>query len=137
MCVPFYLSCLATVYMQLSQFEEAQSAIDEAMTMTEKTSERWFEAEIHRMAGEIALKSPEEGAAKAEAYFQHALSVARSQQAKSWELRTAVSLARLRRDQGKCDEARDVLTPVYAWFAEGFDTCDLKEAKALLDELTQ
>jgi predicted ATPase len=137
MCVPFYLSCLATVYVQLGQFEEAQRAIDEAITMTEKTSERWFEAEIHRMAGEIALKSPEEGVAKAEAYFQHALSVARSQHAKSWELRTAVSLARLRRDQGKCDEARDVLTPVYAWFAEGFDTCDLKEAKALLDELTQ
>ncbi len=137
MCVPFYLSCLATVYMQLNQFEEAQRAIDEAITMTEKTSERWFEAEIHRMAGEIALKSPEEGAAKAEAYFQHALSVARAQQAKCWELRTAVSLAQLRRDQGKRDEARDVLTPVYARFAEGLDTRDLKEAKALLDELAQ
>ena len=135
MCVPFYLSCLATVYMQLSQFEDAQRAIDEAITMTEKTSERWFEAEIHRMAGEIALKSPEEGAAKAEAYFQHALSVARAQQAKSWELRTAVSLAQLRRDQCKREEARDVLVPVYARFAEGFDTRDLKEAKALLDEL--
>jgi len=135
MCVPFYLSCLATVYMQLSQFEDAQRAIDEAITMTEKTSERWFEAEIHRMAGEIALKSPEEGAAKAEAYFQHALSVAQAQQAKSWELRTAVSLAQLRRDQCKREEARDVLVPVYARFAEGFDTRDLKEAKALLDEL--
>jgi predicted ATPase len=137
MCVPFYLSCLATVFVQLSQFENAQRAIGEAITMTEKTSERWFEAEIHRMAGEIALKSPEEGAAKAEAYFRHALSVARAQQAKSWELRTAMSLAQLRRDQGNRDEARDVLTPVYAWFTEGFDMRDLKEAKALLDELAQ
>ena len=136
MCVPFYLSCLATVYMQLSQFEDAQRAISEAITMTEKTSETWFEAEIHRVAGEIALKSPE-GVAKAEAYFQHSLSVARAQQAKSWELRTAVSLAQLRRDQGKRDEARVVLIPVYARFAEGFDTRDLKEAKALLDELAQ
>jgi predicted ATPase len=75
--------------------------------------------------------------AKAEAYFQHSLSVARAQQAKSWELRTAVSLAQLRRDQGKRDEARDVLIPVYARFVEGFDTRDLKEAKALLDELAQ
>jgi class 3 adenylate cyclase/tetratricopeptide (TPR) repeat protein len=137
MCVSFYLSCLATVYMQLSQFENAHRAINEAIKMTGKTSERWFEAEILRVAGEIALKSPKEGAVKAEAYFQHALSVARAQQAKSWELRTAVSLAQLRRDQGKRDEARDVLIPVYAQFAEGFDTRDLKEAKALLDELAQ
>jgi predicted ATPase len=123
--------------MQLSQFEDAQRAINEAITMTEKTGETWFEAEIHRVAGEIALKSPEEGVAKAAAYFQHSLSVARAQQAKSWELRTAVSLAQLRRDQGKRDQARDVLIPVYARFAEGFDTRDLKEAKALLDELAQ
>ena len=121
MCVPFYSSWLATAYAQLNQFEEAWRAIGEAITMTEKTKERWFEAEIHRLAGEIALKSPEVGAAKAETYFQHALSVAQAQQAKSWVLRTAMSLAQLRRDQGRRKEARDVLAPVYTWFTEGFE----------------
>jgi predicted ATPase len=87
------------------------------------------------MAGEIALMSPEPDAAKAETYFESALAVARKQQAKSWELRGAMSLARLWRDQGKRDAARDLLAPVYGWFTEGFDTLDLKEAKALLNEL--
>jgi predicted ATPase len=93
------------------------------------------EAEVHRIAGEIALKSPKPDAAKAEEYFERALTVARQQQAKSWELRAAMSLARLWRDQGKRDAASDLLAPVYGWFTEGFDTLDLKEAKALLDEL--
>ena len=97
---------------------------------------KWCEAEVNRIAGEIALKSPEPDAAKAEAYFERALAVARQQQAKSWELRAAMSMARLWRDQGKRDEARDLLAPVYGWFTEGFDTLDLKEAKALLDTLT-
>ena len=105
------------------------------MTAVETTKERWCEAEVHRIAGEIALMSPEPDAAKAEAYFERALAVARAQQAKSWELRAAMSMARLWRDQGKRDEARDLLAPVYGWFTEGFDTLDLKEAKALLDEL--
>ena len=87
------------------------------------------------VAGEIALKSPEPDAVKAEAYFERALAVAREQQAKSWELRAAISIARLWRDRGNRDEARDLLAPVYGWFTEGFDTLDLKEAKALLDEL--
>ena len=87
------------------------------------------------MAGEIALMSPEPDAAKAEAYFERALAVARAQQAKSWELRAATSLARLWRDQGKRAEARDLLAPVYGWFTEGFDTLDLKEAKTLLAAL--
>jgi predicted ATPase len=87
------------------------------------------------VAGEIALKSPESDAAKAEAYFDRALTIAQSQQAKSWELRAAMSMARLWRDQGKRDEARDLLAPVYGWFTEGYDTLDLKEAKGLLDEL--
>ena len=95
-----------------------------------------YEAEIHRMAGEIALKSPERDRAKAQAYFERALAVARQQQAKSWELRAAMSMARLWRDQGKRDEARELLAPVYGWFTEGFDTRDLKDAKALLDELS-
>ena len=92
-------------------------------------------AEVHRIAGEIALMSPEPDAAKAEAYLERALTVARRQQAKSWELRAAMSMARLWRDQGKRDEARELLALVYGWFTEGFDTLDLKEAKALLDEL--
>ena len=87
------------------------------------------------IASQIALMSPEPDAAKAEAYLERALAVARRQQAKSWELRAAMSMARLWRDQGKRDEARDLLAPVYGWFTEGFETRDLKEAKALLDEL--
>jgi len=101
----------------------------------ETTKERWFEAEVNRVAGEIALKSPEPDAAKAEAYFERAVALARKQEAKSLELRAAMNMARLWRDQGKRDEARELLAPVYGWFTEGFDTLDLKEAKALLDEL--
>ena len=81
--------------------------------------ERWWEAEVHRIAGEIALMSPEPDAAKAEAYFERALAVARQQQAKSWELRAAMSLARLWRDQGKVQQARELLAPVYGWFTRG------------------
>src|SRR5262249_42724578 len=108
--------------------------IGEAISIIEATKERWFEAEANRIAGEIALKSPQPDKAKVEAYFERALSVARKQQAKSSELRAATSLARLWRDQGKRDEARELLAPVYRWFTEGFDTRDLKEAKKLLDE---
>jgi predicted ATPase len=94
-----------------------------------------MEAEIHRTAGEIALNLPKPEVAKAQAYFERALSVARAQAAKSWELRAATSLARLGRDQGKRQQARELLAPIYGWFTEGFDTLDLKEAKALLNEL--
>jgi predicted ATPase len=103
----------------------------------EATKQKWCEAEVHRLAGEIALMSPEPDAAKAEAYFERALVVAHAQQAKSFELRATMSLARLWRDQGKRDEALKLLAPVYGWFTEGFDTLDLKQAKALLDELAQ
>jgi predicted ATPase len=105
------------------------------MDKVERSKEKWCEAEVHRVAGEIALKSLAPDTEKAEKYFERALAVARAQQAKSWELRVAMSLARLWRDQGKQDEARDLLAPVYGWFSEGFDTRDLKEAKSLLDEL--
>ena len=101
----------------------------------EATGERWHEADIHRTAGEIALMSSKPDAAKAQAHFERALEVARAQQARSWELRAATSLARLWRDQGRRAEAHDLLAPVYGWFTEGFDTLDLKEAKALLEEL--
>ena len=106
------------------------------MTAVEATGERWYEADIHRTAGELALTSPEPDATKAEAHFDRALAVAREQQAKSWELRAAMSLARLWRDQGKVQQARELLASVYGWFTEGLDTRDLKEAKALLDELS-
>ena len=102
------------------------------MTAMQSTKENWCEAEVNRVAGEIALKSPEPDAEKAEGYFERALAVGRQQQAKSWELRAATSLARLWRDQGKVQQARELMAPVYGWFTEGFDTRDLMEATALL-----
>ena len=129
------LSYLALACADLGKFDDARRYICEAMTAAETTKERWFEAEIYRVAGEIALRSSERDAAKALEYFDRALEIARNQQAKSWELRAATSMARLWRDQGKRDHARELLTPVFGWFTEGFDTLDLKEAKALLDEL--
>jgi predicted ATPase len=133
--MPLWLSSLTRAYAELGQFDDARRCIGEAMRAIETTKEKWCEAGIYRIAGEIALLSPEPDAAKAEAYFERALAVARAQQAKSWELHAAMSMARLWRDQGKRDEARDLLAPVYNWFTEGFNTLDLKEAKALLDEL--
>jgi class 3 adenylate cyclase/predicted ATPase len=133
--VPLHISYLARAYAELGQFDDAWRCIGEAMTAIETTKERWFEAEVHRMAGEIALKSREPDTAKAQGYFARALAVAREQQAKSWELRAAMSMARLWRNQGKLQQARELLAPVYGWFTEGFDTLDLKEAKTLLDEL--
>jgi predicted ATPase len=132
---PVWLSLLARAYGELGQFDEAWSRVGEAITAVETTKEKWHEAEIHRTAGEIALMSPKRDAAKAEACFERALAVARAQQAKSWELRASMSMARLWREQGKRDEAREILAPVYGWFTEGLDTLDLKQAKALLDEL--
>jgi predicted ATPase len=132
---PTQWSCLAAAHASLGQFDDAQRSISEAMSVMDTSKEAWFEAEVHRIAGEIAMMSSAPDAAKAEAYFERALAVARQQQAKSWELRSAMSMARLWRDQGKRDEARELLAPVYGWFTEGFDTRDLKEAKALLDEL--
>jgi predicted ATPase len=105
------------------------------MNAVETSGERWCEADIHCAAGKIELMSPERDAAEAQIHFWHALKIARAQQARSWELRAATSLARLWRDQGKRAEAHDLLAPVYGWFTEGFDTLDLKEAKALLAEL--
>ena len=133
--VPLYLSYLARTYADIGSFDVARRCIGEATTAVETAKEKLWEAEIHRTAGEIALLSPVPDAAKAETYFERALAVARAQQAKSWELRAAMSMARLWGDQGKRDSARGVLAPVYGWFTEGFDTLDLKEAKALLDAL--
>jgi predicted ATPase len=132
---PFTLSCLACAHAEVGQFEEAWRCIREAMTVAETTKESWYDAEVNRVAGELVLKSPEQDPTKAATYFERALTVARQQQAKSFELRASMSLARLWRDLGKVQQARELLAPVYGWFTEGFDTRDLKEAKALLDEL--
>jgi predicted ATPase len=133
--LPFFLSHLSVSYARLGRFEDASRCIHEAMNRVETTKERWCEAEVSRIAGEIALLSPEPDAAKAQTYFEHALTVARQQQAKSLELRAAMSMARLWRDQGKVQQGHELLAPVYGWFTEGLDTRDLKEAKALLEEL--
>jgi predicted ATPase len=114
---------------------QARRCVDEVLNIIETTKERWFEAEVDRVSGELALMSPEPNAAKADAYFERALAVAQQQKARSFELRAAMSMARLWRNQGKRQEARELLGPIYGWFTEGFDTLDLKEAKALLDEL--
>jgi predicted ATPase len=135
--LPLIFSYLARAHADLGQFDEAWHWIGEAMERVESTKEKWAEAEIHRVAGEIALRSPVPHTARAESHFTAALAIARRQQAKSWELRTATSYARLMRDQGRVREAYDLLAPVYGWFTEGFDTKDLKEARALLDELAE
>jgi predicted ATPase len=134
--LPMYLSHLALAYSETGSLNDARRCIDEGIEMANATKERWYEAEIYRIAGEIALKSPARDESKAEEYFDRALTVARHQQARSWELRSAMSLARLRRDQGRPGEAHELLSPVYEWFTEGFDTRDLMEAKAMLDTLT-
>jgi class 3 adenylate cyclase/predicted ATPase len=133
---PLWLSYLAGAYAALDQFDDAWRCIGEAKAAVETTKERWCEAEIELTAGKIALMSSAPQAAKAEAYYAHALALAAARQAKSWELRAATSMARLWRDQGKRQQAHDLLAPVYGWFTEGFDTLDLKEAKSLLEQLT-
>jgi class 3 adenylate cyclase/predicted ATPase len=134
--MPLNLTYLARAHAELGQYDDAWRSIGEAMTTMEETKELWCEAEVHRVAGEIALASPKPNAAKVQASFERALAVARKQQARSLELRAAMSMARLLRDRGERDQARDLLAPVYGWFTEGFDTPDLKQAKALLAELT-
>jgi predicted ATPase len=135
--MPRHLWHLAMAYAELGQLDDARHCIDDAIDKVERSKEKWCEAEVNRIAGEIALKSLAPDTEKAEKHFDRALVVARQQQAKSWELRAAMSMARLWRDQGKLQQARELLAPVYGWFTEGFDTLDLKDAKALLDELAK
>ena len=116
------------------QIEEAVSLLDDALQIVEGTGERWFAAELNRHKGQLLLRQGQSEAAQE--LYRKALSIAEGQEAKLWELRATASLARLRRDQGCHAEARDLLTPVYGWFTEGFDTPDLREAKTLLDELS-
>ncbi len=132
---PHWLALLAEAYGTTGQLEEGLAVLAEAVTLAETTGERWYEAELHRLKGELLLQQSSSNQTEAEACFHHALDIARSQQAKSFELRAATSLARLWQQQGKRQEAYDMLASVYNWFTEGFDTADLKDAKALLDEL--
>jgi predicted ATPase len=133
--VPYFCTVLADVCDHLGHPEDGLQALVEAHTLVEQHEERWWEAEISRLRGVLLLRQPETPPAEAEAWLQRALDVARHQEAKSLELRAAMSLSRLWQQQGKQAEARALLAPIYAWFAEGFDTADLQEARALLEEL--
>jgi class 3 adenylate cyclase/tetratricopeptide (TPR) repeat protein len=132
---PLHLWHLALAYADLGQPDDARRCIDEAIDKVERSKEKWCEAEVIRIAGEVALKSSAPDIEKAEKYFDRALAGARQQQAKTWELHAAMSMARLWRSQGKSQQARELLAPVYGWFTEGFETHALKEAKALLAKL--
>ena len=132
---PYMLSLLAEASAQVRQREEGLPLLAEALAMINDTEERRWEAELYRLKGEFLLRQAIPDAPQAEACFQQALAVARHQQARSWELRTAMSLARLWQQQGKRDAARQLLAEIYGWFIEGFDTPDLQEARALLDVL--
>ena len=132
---PHWLALLAEACLKTGRIEEGLSAVREVLAEIEVTEARFHEAELNRLEGELLLASEERDESQAEASFRKAIGVARAQQAKSWELRAATSLTRLLRRQGRPEEARDLLAPVYDWFTEGFETLDLKEAKALLDAL--
>jgi predicted ATPase/class 3 adenylate cyclase len=132
---PLYLALLAEAYGKVGQAEAGLTVMAEALAMTDKSDERMWEAELYRLKGELLLQQAVSHATQTEVCFHRALAVARCQQAKSWELRTAMSLARLWQCQDKHGAARELLAPIYDWFTEGFDTADLQEAKALFDEL--
>ena len=127
---------LAEVAAHLGHPDDGLQALAEAHTLVEQHEERWWEAEIYRLRGILLLRQTETPQAEAETWLQRALDVARRQEAKSLELRAAMSLARLWQQQGKRAAARDLLAPIYGWFTEGFDTADLQEARALLEHLS-
>jgi predicted ATPase len=131
----YFLALLAEAHGTLGEPEAGLAVLAEALVHVEHTGERYYEAEIHRLKGELLLQQSSDNQAEAESSFHHALEIARSQQAKSLELRAVMSLSRLWHQQGKREEAHDLLAPIYHWFTEGFDTADLKDARALLDEL--
>jgi predicted ATPase len=133
--LPFLLCMLAEAYHASGQCHEGLAIANEALMLVDQYSERWYEAELHRIQGELLLSQSEEHDLVAGSYFHQAISIAHDQHAKSWELRAATSLAKLWQSQHKRQEAYDLLAPVYNWFTEGFDTADLIEAKSLLGEL--
>jgi predicted ATPase len=132
---PQWLALLAEACLDTGRIEEGLSAVSEALAVTEQTGARYREAELDRLEGELRLAAKQPDKSGAEGSFRKAIAIARAQQAKSFELRAATSLARLLARQGRRAEARDLLAPIYGWFTEGFDTSDLKDAKALLDQL--
>jgi predicted ATPase len=134
---PYWLAPLAEAYGKAGQADEGLRVLAEALTAVHNTGERHHEADLYRLKGEFLLKQNVPAAQEAESCLRQAVDVARQQQAKSLELRAAVSLSRLWQQQGKREEARELLAPVYGWFTEGFDTADLQEAKALLEELSR
>jgi predicted ATPase len=133
--IPAMLLYDAEVSQAMGRNAEGLHILAEALALVDKTGERNYEAELHRLKGELLLQQNADNQSEAEACFQHAITIAQSQQAKSWELRASTSLARLWHQQGKSQEAYDLLAPVYNWFTEGFDTADLQEAKVLLEVL--
>jgi predicted ATPase len=134
--IPYLCTLLADVAAHLGHPEDGLQALAEAHTLVEQHEERWWEAEIYRLRGVLLLRQPGTPQAEAETWLQRALDVARRQEAKSLELRATMSLSRLWQQQGKQAEAHALLAPIYGWFTEGFDTADLQEAGALLEELT-
>jgi predicted ATPase len=132
--VPYFYTMLADISDHLGHTEDGLQELAEAHTLVEQHDERWCEAEVARLRGVLLLQQPGTSPAEAEAWLQRALDVVRRQEAKSLELRAAMSLSHLWQHQGKRDEACALLAPIYGWFTEGFDTADLQEAKALLDE---
>ena len=133
--LPAILLLLAEAYGKAGQVEVGLQTLAEALALVNQTQERVYEAELYRLQGELLLARSAEHYAEAETCFRQALDVARHQQAKSWELRAAMSLSRLWQEQGKRAEALVLLAPIYGWLTEGFDTKDLQEAKALLEAL--
>jgi predicted ATPase len=115
--------------------EEGLHVLDETLAQIHQTEERYYEAELHRLKGELLLQQSSDNASEAETCFHQAIAIAQNQSAKSWELRAATCLARLWQSQGKREEARELLSEIYHWFTEGHDTADLIDAKTLLDEL--
>jgi adenylate cyclase len=132
---PYYLALLADSYRTTGQIEEALGALTQALALVDKSGGHWYEADIHRLQGECLLVQSSANHTAAETCFQQAMAIAQHQNAKSFELRAATSLAKLWQQHGKRQEAYDLLAPVYHWFTEGFDTADLKDAKTLLDAL--
>jgi predicted ATPase len=134
---PENLSLLAEACMKTGRLNDGLSALTEALAATDEHENRYYEAETHRLKGELLLRQGNANASEAQNCFQRAIDIARKQSAKSWELRATTSLARLLAKQGHRDEARTMLAEIYGWFTEGFDTADLKDAKVLLDELAE
>jgi predicted ATPase len=130
-----FLGLLAERYGEVGRLKEGLDLLTEALAVIDTTEARYYEAELHRLKGELLLQQSSDNAPEAETCFYRAISIAQNQSAKSWELRASTSLSKLWRSQGKRAEALELLEPVYSWFTEGFDTADLIDAKALLDEL--